>query len=52
LDHQNNYVGNSDIMNDVAKNFDILATNLNVLLFEHLFGHPNCFDSLLKLFSD
>jgi len=39
-------------MSDAAKNFDILATSLNVLLFEHLFEHPNYFDSLLKLFSD
>jgi len=39
LDHQNNYVGNSNmISNDTLKFFHILATNLNVL--------HNYFDSL------
>jgi len=28
LDHQNNYIGNSRMMSDAAKNFDILATSL------------------------
>jgi len=31
LDHQNNYVGNSSIMSNAAKSFDILTTNLSVL---------------------
>jgi len=31
LDHQNNYLGNSSIMSNVAKNFDILAISLNIL---------------------
>jgi len=25
LDHQNNYVGNSSMINDIAKHFDILV---------------------------
>jgi len=25
LDHQNNYIGNSSMMNNIAKNFDILV---------------------------
>jgi len=29
LDHQNNYVGNSNMMNNTAKNFNILAISLN-----------------------
>jgi len=41
LDHQNNYTGNSRMMSNAAKNFDILATSLN-----------NYFDSLIKIFSD
>jgi len=36
---QNNYVGRSDIMSNAAKNFDILATSLNVL-YNH-FDDPN-----------
>jgi len=44
LDYQNNYVGNhSKMTSDVAKNFNILATSLNVLY--------NYFNGL-KLFSD
>jgi len=44
LNHQNNYVGNSNMMNKVAaKSFDIL-TSLNIL--------HNYFKSLIKLFSD
>jgi len=31
LDCQNNYVGNSSMMSNIAKNFDILAKSLNVL---------------------
>jgi len=31
LDHQNNYVGNSSIMSNAAKSFDILITTLSVL---------------------
>jgi len=41
LDHQNNYVRNSNMMSDAANNFDILAINLNVL--------SNYFDSLFKV---
>jgi len=42
---QNNYVGNhSRMTSDAAKNFNILATSLNVL--------HNYFNSLIKLFSD
>jgi len=33
LNHQNNFVGTLKIMSNVAKNFDILATNLSVLHF-------------------
>jgi len=44
LDHQNNYVRNSSMMSNDAKNFYILATSLNV-------AH-NYFDSLIILFSD
>ena len=44
LDHQNNYVGNSSMINNAVKSFDILATNLNVL--------HNHFDDPTKLFSD
>jgi len=29
LDHQNNYVGNSNTMGNAAKNLDILAINLS-----------------------
>jgi len=43
LDHQNNYVENSSMMSNAAKNFDILAISLNIL--------HNYFDSSLKLFS-
>jgi len=32
LDHQNNFVGILKIMNNVAKNFDILATSLSVYI--------------------
>jgi len=42
LDYQNNYIGRLKIINNVAENFDILATSLNVL--------HNYFDSLIKLF--
>ena len=35
LDYQNNYVGNSSIIRNASKSFDILATNLNV---QQLFG--------------
>jgi len=31
LDYQNNYVGNSNMMSNVAKNFDILAISLSAL---------------------
>jgi len=31
LNHQNNFVGILKIMSNVAKNFNILATGLNVL---------------------
>jgi len=41
LDYQNNFVGILKIMNNAARNFDILATNLNVLY--------NYFDSSTKL---
>jgi len=43
LDHQNNYVANSNTMSNAAKNLDILAINLSVL--------HNYFDELTKLFS-
>jgi len=42
LDHQNDFVRGLKIMSNVAKNVDILATNLNV-------SH-NYFDSSIKLF--
>jgi len=42
LNHQNNFVGALNIMSNAAKNFDILATSLNVL--------HNYFDSSIKLF--
>jgi len=32
LDHQNNFVGTLKIMSNAAKNFDILATSLSVLI--------------------
>jgi len=35
------------MMNNVAKNFDILVTNLKIILFRR-----NVFDSSIKLFSD
>jgi len=41
LDHQNNFVEILKIMNDTAKNFDILTTSLSVL--------HNYFDSSTKL---
>jgi len=41
---QNNYAENSSVMINVARNFRILASNLDVL--------HNYFDSLLKLFLD
>jgi len=41
LDHQNNFVEILKIMNNAAKNVDILATNLSVL--------RNYFDSSTKL---
>jgi len=31
LDHQNNYVENSSMMSNTAKNVDILATCLSIL---------------------
>jgi len=31
LDHQNNYVENSNMMSNAAKNFDILTTGLSIL---------------------
>jgi len=40
LDHQNNYTGNSRMISNAAKHFDILA-KLN-----------NYFDNLIKIFSD
>jgi len=42
--YQNNYARRLSIMSDVAKNFDILATNLSIL-------HNYC-DGLIKLFSN
>jgi len=42
LDHQNNFVGNSKIMSNAAKDFDILATDLSTL--------HNYFDSSITLF--
>ena len=44
LDHQNNYIGRSSIMNYTAKSFDILAISLSVL--------HNYFNGLAKLFLD
>jgi len=41
LDHQNNFIEISKIMSGAEKNFDILATGLNVL--------HNYFDSSTKL---
>jgi len=41
LDHQNNFVGTLKIINNAAKSFDILATDLSVL--------HNYFDSSTKL---
>jgi len=32
LDHQNNYVENSNMMNNIVKSFDILATSLSVII--------------------
>jgi len=43
LDHQNNYVGNSNNDSNAAKNFDFLSINLRIL--------HNYFDGS-KLFSD
>jgi len=40
LDYQNNFVKTLKIMSNIAKNFDILATSLNVL--------HNYFDSSTK----
>jgi len=42
LNYQNNYVENSSVMSNAAKNFDILATSLNILY--------NYFDNPTKLF--
>jgi len=42
LDHQNNFVGILKIMNNVAKNFDILAISFSIL--------HNYFDDSTKLF--
>jgi len=42
--YQNNYVGYSNTMSNVAKSFDILMISLNVLI--------NYFDDLTKLFSN
>jgi len=42
--YQNNYVGYSSTMSNVAKSFDILMISLNVLI--------NYFDDLTKLFSN
>jgi len=42
LDHQNNFVGILKIMNNVAKNVDILIISLSVL-------HNIYFDSSIKL---
>jgi len=44
LNHQNNNVGHSNIMSNIVKNFDILATSLSIL--------HNYFDGLIKLFLD
>jgi len=44
LDHRNNYVGNSSMMSNAAKSFDIPAISLSVL--------HNYFDGLTKLFSN
>jgi len=41
LDYQNNFVGILKIVNNTAKNFDILTTSSSVL--------PNYFDSSTKL---
>jgi len=41
LDHQNNYIGRSIIEDTVAKSFNILSNNLNVL--------HNYFDSANKI---
>jgi len=41
LDHQNNFVDTLKIINNAAKNFDILTINLNVL--------HNYYDSSTKL---
>jgi len=43
LDHQNNFAGILKIMSNAAKNFGILATNLNVL--------HNYFDNYFKSFN-
>jgi len=45
LDHQNNYVENSQARQQYCKNFGILATNLRSVLH-------NYFNSPTKLFSD
>jgi len=42
MDHQNNYVENSNTIAILQKNFDILAISLNVL--------HNFFDNLTRLF--
>jgi len=42
--NQDNYVENSNMINNAARNFDILTTNLDILY--------NYFDNSLKLFSD
>jgi len=52
LDHQKNYVGNSSMINNVAKNFDILTISLSWSYIIILIILHNYFDSLTKLFSD
>jgi len=41
LDHQNYFVGTLKIISNAAKNFDILATNLNVLLYNYFDSSTN-----------
>jgi len=45
LDYQNNYVEKSSIMNKTAKNFDILATSLNLII---LIVQQNYFKSISR----
>jgi len=44
LNHQNNFVGTLNIMNNAAKNFDVLATSLSVLII--LIVQQNYFSDL------